>query len=89
MRITSGDMMLPARPFRDHDRPGLARPSTDRSVATRPSRRKPAIGLVCGLAVGTLVAVSMPIVLSLVLLVVSITVLVTLRDQWLRGGSTP
>jgi molybdate transport system permease protein len=29
------------------------------------------------------------IVLSLVLLVVSVTVLVTLRDKWLRGGSTP
>ena len=29
------------------------------------------------------------IVLSLVLLVVSITVLLTLRDKWLRGGSTP
>ena len=29
------------------------------------------------------------IVLSLVLLLVSVTVLVTLRDKWLRGGSTP
>ena len=29
------------------------------------------------------------IVLSLMLLLVSITVLVTLRDKWLRGGSTP
>ena len=28
------------------------------------------------------------IVLSLVLLLVSVTVLVTLRDKWLRGGST-
>jgi molybdate transport system permease protein len=29
------------------------------------------------------------IVLSLVLLLVSVIVLVTLRDKWLRGGSTP
>jgi hypothetical protein len=27
-------------------------------------------------------------VLSLVLLLVSVTVLVTMRDKWLRGGST-